>query len=149
MEVNWEKTRALAEGSRASISVSSSRSASILVLLWKPASFMRFRMDDFFAFATFTAACKPRRTASAHLILSHTFYVNSSASPPPTCAAPLIGCCPGLDALPQFNGQNLCMRHCHCRLSAINHCLCSLCSLGSLSTSWPPCTQARCWVMSN
>ena len=57
MEVNWEKTRALAEGSRASISASSSRSASILVLLWKPASFMRFRMEDFFALATFNAAC--------------------------------------------------------------------------------------------
>ena len=61
MDVNWEKTRALAEGSRASISASSSRSASIFVLLWKPASFILFRIDDFFALATFTAACQPAK----------------------------------------------------------------------------------------
>ena len=66
MEVNCENTSALAEGSRPSISASSSRSASILVLLWNSASRMRFRMDDFFAFATFTAGCTQARRSLSH-----------------------------------------------------------------------------------
>ena len=52
-----EKTMALAEGSRCSMSASSSRRASILVLLWKLASCMRFRMQLFRAPTTRAGAC--------------------------------------------------------------------------------------------
>lgn len=57
MEVNCEKTRALADGSRCSIRCSSSRSASILVLLWKSASATRFKMLVLRAPATRAGVC--------------------------------------------------------------------------------------------
>mmetsp|Transcript_28874 Transcript_28874/g.73700 ORF Transcript_28874/g.73700 Transcript_28874/m.73700 type:complete len:228 (-) Transcript_28874:396-1079(-) len=47
MDVNWENTSALADGSRATMWCSSSRSASILVDDWKPGRLMRDRIECF------------------------------------------------------------------------------------------------------
>ena len=44
MEVNWENTMALAEGSLSSMAATSSRRASILVLLWNSPPPSRVRM---------------------------------------------------------------------------------------------------------
>ena len=56
MEVNWEKTMALAEGSRCSMRSISSRSASILVLLWKVPLPIRPRIPAFLLTEAATAA---------------------------------------------------------------------------------------------
>ncbi len=60
MEVNWEKTMAFAEGSRCSMRSISSRSASILVLLWKVPGPIRPKIPAFLLTDAATAAgtCK-------------------------------------------------------------------------------------------